>query len=202
MIESILFIVFFNIIYIFYISNKSHLVSVRSELDGAYYSVQDTDKKIQTAFLLSSIKSDCIKLLDYIIEQSNVKPPLMVEDFKMARKKINYTNFREAEPYSKATSYSVNKGDELVLCVKSKITDKIHSKNIILYVAIHELAHIVCPEIGHTNLFNQIFSYLLRTAVELQIYKYHDYHLDNQEYCGITINQNILNKISTRVTNE
>ena len=78
------------------------------------------------------------------------------------------SNFREdktvvyeTDPDSNLTSFSVNKGEELSFCLKSKKTDTLHDLNLLMYVAIHEMAHIACPEIGHGTLFKKIFRRIL-----------------------------------------
>ena len=100
--------------------------------------------------------------------------------------------FRESSADSQYTSYTVNKGDEMVLCIRSKKTGKIHNYNILIYVAIHELAHVGCPEIGHTKLFFKINRYLLRKGIQLGLYKYEDYKIYQKSYCGMKVNNNVL----------
>ena len=40
---------------------------------------------------------------------------------------------------------------------QSKILNEIHDMNTLIYVVIHEMAHVACPEYGHTKLFKEIF---------------------------------------------
>ena len=61
-----------------------------------------------------------------------------------------------------------------------------------MYVAIHELAHIGCHEIGHTDLFKKIFAFYLEVAIELGIYKHVDYEIDPVEYCGMILSSSII----------
>ena len=62
-----------------------------------------------------------------------------------------------------------------------------------MYVAIHELAHLGCPEIGHTPLFNKIFKFFLQEAVKINLYTYINYSDEPIEYCGMVLTTNILN---------
>jgi hypothetical protein len=62
-----------------------------------------------------------------------------------------------------------------------------------MYVAVHELAHTACPETGHTPLFNKIFKFLLKRAVEIDLYDFEDYASNPIMYCGMELNTNILN---------
>ena len=61
-----------------------------------------------------------------------------------------------------------------------------------MYVAVHELGHLACPEIGHTPLFNKIFKFLLEEAIKLDLYKVTKYSETPTEYCGMVITSNIL----------
>ena len=54
------------------------------------------------------------------------------------------------------TSKKINKGEEIVFCLRSIPDNKLHNINELMYVAIHEIAHVGCPEIGHTSLFKKI----------------------------------------------
>ena len=77
------------------------------------------------------------------------------------------TQIYENSNSSEYTSYSVNKGEEIVFCLKSrKDPYNLHDINLMMYVAIHELAHIGCHEIGHTDLFKKIFAFYLEVAIE------------------------------------
>jgi predicted metal-dependent hydrolase len=40
----------------------------------------------------------------------------------------------------------------------------------LIFVAIHELAHVLCDEIGHTKKFEDIFHKLLQEAIEKKLY--------------------------------
>ena len=59
--------------------------------------------------------------------------------------------------------------------------------NIILFVAIHELSHIMTPENGHTPLFWDNMKYLLEQGSKMGIYKPVDYGKYPEMYCGMEI---------------
>jgi WLM domain len=58
------------------------------------------------------------------------------------------------------TSYSVNKGEKIVMCVRQK-DNSLVPKNVVMYVGIHELSHIMTSDIGHTPEFWDNFKFLL-----------------------------------------
>lgn len=65
-------------------------------------------------------------------------------------------------------SYTINK-KKIYLCLKDE-KNSYYNMNMLMYVAIHELAHVLCNEIGHTPKFHRIFDNLLKKAHELKIY--------------------------------
>ena len=65
--------------------------------------------------------------------------------------------------------------------------EKIHSKNTIMFVALHELAHTMTQSIGHTEEFWDNFRFLLKEAIAKGIYKYKNYKEEPEAYCGISI---------------
>ena len=75
---------------------------------------------------------------------------------------------KDIEFYEDNRSYTINK-EKVYMCLKDKEGNYYH-KNALLMVLIHEISHVLCPEIGHTDLFNDIFQDLLAKATELGIY--------------------------------
>ena len=57
-----------------------------------------------------------------------------------------------------------------------------YQENMLMYVVLHELAHVICDEIGHTKKFERIFKELLNDAGELGIYNASIPPIPN--YCG------------------
>lgn len=70
--------------------------------------------------------------------------------------------------YEGNKSYTINK-KKIYLCLRDK-NKEYYDFNMLLYVAIHELAHVLCDEIGHTSKFNHIFHKLLEKAESIKIY--------------------------------
>jgi hypothetical protein len=164
-------------------------------IDGNNYYVRNDDNKDEAVKILSELRENLKKLINFIEENSaNDKEYYIYKDnINSIKNKIDEVIIKETPSNSSYTSYSVNKGEELYLCIRSKKTNKIHDINDLLYVAIHEIAHIGCPEIGHTDLFFKINLYLLKKAIEFNLYKYDDYNNKPREYCGINLNNTLLN---------
>lgn len=77
------------------------------------------------------------------------------------------------------TSYTINKKC-VHICLKDK-EGNYYSDNMLIYVLAHELAHVICEEIGHTELFNKIFAELKEELENANIYD-DNLPLDNN-YC-------------------
>ena len=60
--------------------------------------------------------------------------------------------------------------------------------NIIIFVAIHELAHIMTDEIGHTKKFWDNMKFLLEKGIILNMYIPVNYKGNPEDYCGLVIN--------------
>lgn len=77
-------------------------------------------------------------------------------------------------------SFTINK-KEIYLCLKDK-NGNYYDDNMLIYVLLHELAHVKCDEIGHTEKFKTIFKSLLQKAELAGIYNPYQPPIDN--YCN------------------
>jgi len=192
MYNTILFSLIIIFIYIFLFHNKSNVVYVETAT-GAKYLVNDDENKDTSAKLLSTIVENLFKLKNYLYKNIDNYPEY-TEYIKQLNNNLSEsrTLIYETDPKSDLTSFSVNKGEELSFCLKSKKTGEIHEINLLMYVAIHELAHIACPETGHGNLFKKIFHFLTLEAIKLKLYIQVDYTSNPVEYCGMVLSSSIV----------
>lgn len=192
-----LLIVFIILIFVilFFIYNNlykyDNLVKIKSPIDNNFYWVRDKTDKFQAANTLAKIKINMKKLVSYLQQNQTKFPENMsyIKDLVSRTKKINIMETPQDEKY---TSYTINKGEKIVFCLRSKLLDNIHDMNTLMYVVIHEMAHVGCPEYGHTPLFKKIFKFLLEQSIVIGIYKPIDYRINPQNYCGMTINEYLL----------
>ena len=77
-------------------------------------------------------------------------------------------------------SYTINK-KKIYLCLKDE-NGEYYDYNMLIYVALHELSHVLCDEIGHTPKFHRIFEKILKQAELLKIYNPNIPIVKN--YCG------------------
>jgi hypothetical protein len=191
--ESILISIIIIIIYLFLFHNKKNVVLIEGK-DNNKYLVYNDSKKKEAAMILSEIIERIFIIRDYLynnIDQYPSYASYIIQLYKNLNK--DRSLIYENNPHSDLTSFSVNKGEELAFCLKSKKTGEIHQINLLMYVALHEMGHIACPEIGHGNLFQFIFKFLCDTAIKLKLYNYENYESNPVEYCGMVLSSNILN---------
>ena len=191
--ESILIAIIIIFIYIFLFYNKKNVILIEGVDKKTKYLVYNDDKKTQSAELLEIITNNMYKLKSSLFENKESFPDMKIYIIQLNNNlDKNRTLIYENDPTSNLTSFSVNKGEEIALCLKSKKTGFLHDINLMMYVTIHEMAHIACPEIGHGELFKKIFKFLCEQAIALNIYKYDDYQNNPIEYCGMVLSSNIL----------
>lgn len=65
-------------------------------------------------------------------------------------------------------SYTINK-KRIHLCLTDEKGDY-YDKNMLIYVTLHELAHVMCKEVGHTREFYRVFDTVLDRAEACGIY--------------------------------
>jgi hypothetical protein len=172
---------------LFYVQKRSSEVRyVLSSVDGRRYLVRNKEGKKQAANKLARLNKRIEKLIAYMEARGN--------DPKVERLLERYSpeSISEGTGDDNYTAYSVNKGEQLVFCLRSKNTGKFVSDNVLMYVAVHELAHIYSVDVGHTENFWRNFRHLLRQAVSAGAYKKQDYASNPVEYCGVNIKSSII----------
>jgi hypothetical protein len=187
----ILIIIFLLGFYFWY--NYRTMTFVQSSLDKRYYIVRNLGDKYIAANMLSTLRSKLLELTNYLEANKNnlyIEYKSYIEQLVY---KMKFVMILESKEKDSSTSYSVNKGDQLVFCIRSKKDwNSFHNINTLMYVGLHEIAHIACPEYGHTRLFKKIFAFFTKIAIELKLYTYIDYRSHPQEYCGIYITDSII----------
>ena len=196
--ESYLLILLISFIILYKYFNESEVTYVeffdKNKIRKKYLvrNKPDKDKAVSTLF---KIEVSLIRLIERLFQDIHeIEKEGMIEYVNRLKGVMDNVKIQESSADSKYTSYSVNKGELLVFCIRSKHTSEIHDVNELLYVAIHELAHIACPEVGHTPLFFEINKYLVNKAIGYNIYNYVNYSIDKRDYCGMELNFNVANR--------
>lgn len=194
---SILNIIIFLVIIFFfsgYIVNFYNDVTyITSDINQKDYLVRDLKNSRQAANMLAMLSNKLELLVNHLNKNKDTEYKEYKEYIEQLDAKFNDIVYSETPGNSEHTSYSVNKGDQLVFCLRSKkYFDQLHDLNLVLYVALHEISHVACPEYGHTPLFKDIFHFFTKTAVKIGIYSPIQFKNNPQEYCGMTITESII----------
>ena len=179
----ILFLVYLLYIKIIYYILYSK--SVRSSIDNKYYVVRRNNikKEKETADLLANINKTIGELLSFLEthHKNHKNVDLLIRRYDSDKIMENID--------MNSVSYTINKGDKVCLCLSTRdSSDNFYDMNTLMFVVIHELAHIGCESHGHGIEFKLFFSFLLEKAISKGLYKYVDYSLNPVEYCGMMIN--------------
>lgn len=168
-------------------SDDFNLRCIVSTVDGKKYCVRERSN-IQKA---SDLLARTTEKLGYLVENVGQRYPDR-ENVKKLVNNFNPTTIKETLPTSEYTAYSENKGEKLAFCLNKKKNDNnnLIDSNTLMFVAIHEIAHIMTTSIGHTEEFWNNFKFLLENAVELKIYTPVDYKKEPEGYCGMNITDN------------
>lgn len=176
-------------IFYLYLESKSSEVKYVKAKDGSEYLVRNLPDKRQAANKLAMIKSNLDTIVEHLKENKNLEEYSSKKDeIELLIQNYNPDSLSESSPGNKFTSYSINKGKKIVYCLRSKDgANRLVDNNTILFVAIHELGHVMTKETGHVPPFWDNMKFLLKVAIKLDIYEYVDYNNKNQEYCGTQI---------------
>lgn len=174
------------ILFRLYIQDRN-LVYLKSNKDEDFHLVQDLKDKDDAADLMAEIKGRIEKLLLYLKRSFPDN-----SDVKNLLKNYDEDNIRETDINDDDTSFSIDKGEELHLCLRNKKDLKLHRINILMFVTIHELGHLMSKSYGHNAEFNKNFIFLLKQALKIGIYTNVDYSKKQENYCGMDVNSNPL----------
>jgi hypothetical protein len=157
-------------------------IFIKSNKDGREYEVRNIKGKQKAADLLCKIRKRLIRFCIYLKDKYGGK-----SNIKRLLKNFNPNNIKEGDSDLRFTSYSVNKGEEMVLCLRSRNPrdyDELHNMNLLMYVSLHELSHMCSEQLHHTDEFHRNFKFLLKEAKIGGFYKPNE---TPQEYCGLKI---------------
>ena len=129
-----------------------------------------------------SARNDELQKIEKIIKNK------LKHDIERLIKNFNPNAFSETTPDAQYTSYSVNKGEKIVFCLRDKKEgEHLVKENIMTFVAIHELGHLMKKSIGHEPEFWNSFKLLLKISIDHGLYKNINFNSTPKDYCGVKI---------------
>lgn len=175
---------------------------VKSDIDNRVYLIRRGRNKSE-AFLKES--ANVLAIINQRIERliEHLDKNFSNDDTKaffIKKLKENYNPYMisEAAVDPRYTTFTVDKKD-INICLRTRNHyEKIYDINLLMYVVIHELAHLCnysrdgTPIIGHGREFKEIFAFLVSESIKLKLYDYEDYSKSPKEYCNIVINSSII----------
>ena len=209
----IIIILILIIIYLLYLSNYNRLLlKVKSTYDNNDYYVQDSNYSLLAANLIAQIRERINTLVEHL---GKIYPN--DERTILLKKNYNENSIKEGIEDPRYTSYSVNKGEEIILCL-TKIREQVQVQeqvqeqeqeqeqepdnnlmdiNTMMFVVLHELGHLSSVSVGHTTEFWNNFKWILEESINIGIYMRQDFDTKPVEYCGMSITSTPLDDINT-----
>lgn len=159
---------------------------VTSNIDGKQYKVRNMPDKEEAANLMARLRIRLMKITDALERKYPDKAQVkhLVKNFRS-----DPSRFIEATPDSEHTSYSINKGEQIYMCLRQRSgpDESLVNENVMTFVSLHELAHVCTESIGHGPDFWNNFGWLLKEAEALGLYQYTDFQAHPVSYCGVYI---------------
>lgn len=155
--------------------------------DGREYDMQNLPNKEHAVDLMSKIHGNLVKLYEHYKSDMALSQDPPVTRFLQ---RFNADVFAENDMHSNDTSYSENKGQKIIVCLRDKTKPPQYpliDQNTIMFVVLHEMAHLMTETIGHTQEFWTNFRRILGDAVQIGIYNPVNYAQRPTPYCGMTI---------------
>jgi hypothetical protein len=162
------------------------IISVTSSVDGQSYRVRDMPDKQAAADLMARVRLKMNKLKMHVESTYPDKPQVK----QLSRNfEAQSSRFYEATPEADNTSYSVNKGEAVHFCLRQREggDESLVNEDIIIFVAIHEMGHMITKTIGHGPDFWNNFAWLLKEAEKTGVYTHRDFRAHPVSYCGMKI---------------
>ena len=172
---------------LFYVQKRASEVRYVKAFDGKSYLVQNKKGHKSAANILARLNAKIERLLAFLDSEHPEKAKV-----KKLIRRYTGDNISEGSGDDDYTAYSVNKGEQIVFCLRSKRTKEFVDENVLMYVAVHELGHIYSTDVGHTKNFWKNFKFLLQQAVAAKVYTPVDFKANPVGYCGVEIKSSIL----------
>lgn len=159
-----------------------------SPLTGKSYGIHDhLPDHHKTANIMGRLDQFIERLTGYVQKADPADP----RTIRLLERLVD-TRIEEAPWEHGTSSYTLNKGELIAFCVRDKEDKDFHDHNTLMFVVIHELAHVASISKGHNQEFMDNFQWLLKHARASGLYQPVDYSKKPITYCGVRVTNNPL----------
>ena len=182
---TILFLTILGVLGSVSVYNKNKNITVlKSTNDNRKYRLLDLPGKEKCMEILVQLNKNVLQLLSYIKDEDREGIKDLLDNYRPDSLNENLEN-------RSLQAYSLNKGEEICLCLREPENELIiiDDMNTLMFVLVHELAHLMTDDIGHTNKFWNNMAYLLKKSSEINLYNPINYKISPVMYCGVKIDE-------------
>ena len=166
-IEFILILIIILVLY-FYVFNDNRIL-VEAFDNNKYLIVDSKNKK------LNKDKVDTLaKLHKVALTLANTMYKNKIPNAKtgeLINNRLKNLKFSEVKQGDKSTAYTLNKDVEMGFCLIDPPTHTIIILEKLIFVLLHELAHVMSVDLGHGHEFQENFSFIVKLAIKLGLWK-------------------------------
>jgi hypothetical protein len=156
------------------------LKCIVSSVDGERYCVRDRARLQESVDLLAKVTT-AIELFVRDLYDKYPRDPDVKRLFHGYDKEV----VSEILPNSMYEAVTTNKGEEIEFCLleSKKSNEDLIDEHTLMFVALHEITHIMCEQEDHPPLFWKQFAFLLTEAKEMGYHEPRDYAKHPVQYC-------------------
>ena len=168
---------------------------IKSDVDGLFYLVRNVPDKQEASNTLAKLRQNVLTLSDNLYTNINNPENANYKQYiTRLHERARDIIILESTQDSIYTSYSINKGEQIVFCLRKRVLpNQLHDINLMMYVVLHEISHVACPIYdNHGPLFREIFNFITLNAMKLGMYTKIDFRSRPENYCGLMITDSIV----------
>jgi len=183
-----------------------HARPVVSRVDGLSYRVHEAhagrngpDKAADTLATINGRVIDIMRYLRdrYVRGPDGAAAPARRAATERLLARYNPDNLAENSPRDPSgdTAFSQDKGAIIALCIRERgaadpTAPPIHDLRTLMFVTLHEMAHVSIDAVEHPVEFWRTFRFLLEAAEDAGVYYSPDFARNPQVYCGVKVDYN------------
>lgn len=169
---------------VYFFIKRQRMIWVCSKRTGKWYYVKNIDGKQEVADLLAMLE---LRLHVFVKKASAMVP----DDVRLINIRHRWSGTIYEVENGKEAAYSLGK-NALHLCVREKNGSLTTNINALMFVLLHELAHIATDDIGHTPTFWKNMTWVLHLAHKTEIYDADDHSPNTTTVCGQALGESPL----------